>query len=416
MQVNIGDTNGDWNADGGDDLVVSIWTTGTALGAAPWPTFKANMARTGGPLPKPPPPPVAPGGRVCWRTAGSRGDAAFMNLLPVQASGPGYGLLVSSDTTNPPEASNANYNVGSVDPNVAVAPIGPDGQVCFVNSPHATVDLVADHLGTIRSNAYVPANASGAPDRKVDTRIGLGGGTLPPSGRVCFTVAGTPGDAAVMNLTPVQASGPGYGLLVSSDTTNPPEASNANYNVGSVDPNVAVAPIGPDGQVCFVNSPHATVDLVADHLGTIRSNAYVPANASGAPDRKVDTRIGLGGGTLPPSGRVCFTVAGTPGDAAVMNLTPVQASGPGYGLLVSSDTTNPPEASNANYNVGSVDPNVAVAPIGPDGQVCFVNSPHATVDLVADHLGTIRSNAYVPANASGAPDRKVDTRIGLGSP
>jgi hypothetical protein len=102
-------------------------------------------------------------------------------------------------------------------------------------------------------------------------------------------------------------------------------------------------------------------------------------------------------------------------DAALMNLTPVQASGPGYGLLVPSDVANPPEASNANYNVGSVDPNVAVTPIGSDGRVCFVNSPHATVDLVADHLGTIRANSYVPANNSGAPERKVDTRIGLGS-
>ena len=35
--------------------------------------------------------------------------------------------------------------------------------------------------------------------------------------------------------------------------------------------------------------------------------------------------------------------------------------------------------------------------------------PVASVELVADHLGTIRGNAYVPAVPSGAPDRKVDT-------
>jgi hypothetical protein len=99
-----------------------------------------------------------------------------------------------------------------------------------------------------------------------------------------------------------------------------------------------------------------------------------------------------------------------------MNLTPVEASGPGYGLLVSSAIGDPPIASNANYGPNTVDPNVAVAPIGPDGQVCFVNSNLAFVHLVADHLGTIRSNAYVPALTSGAPDRKVDTRIGLGEP
>ncbi|HZB41451.1 MAG TPA: PQQ-binding-like beta-propeller repeat protein, partial [Ilumatobacter sp.] len=70
VQVNIGDPNGNWQADGGDDLVVSIWTTGTALGAAPWPTFKGNMARTGGPESVPPPQPVVPSGRACFKVSG----------------------------------------------------------------------------------------------------------------------------------------------------------------------------------------------------------------------------------------------------------------------------------------------------------------------------------------------------------
>jgi hypothetical protein len=48
VQTNIGDRNGNLAPDGGDDLVVSVWTTGTQLGSAPWPTFKADMARTGG--------------------------------------------------------------------------------------------------------------------------------------------------------------------------------------------------------------------------------------------------------------------------------------------------------------------------------------------------------------------------------
>lgn len=38
--------------DGKDELVVTAWRTGKPLGAAPWPTFKANQARTGAaPLP-----------------------------------------------------------------------------------------------------------------------------------------------------------------------------------------------------------------------------------------------------------------------------------------------------------------------------------------------------------------------------
>ena len=192
-------------------------------------------------------------------------------------------------------ASNVNFGPGSVDPNVAFAPIGSDGQVCFVNSMHSQVDLVADHLGTIAIESFTPANPDATPERTVDTRIGIGGATMAPGARVCFDVAGAPGDVAVVNLTPVLAQGPGNGLLVSSDIAQPPVASNVNFGPGSVDPNVAFAPIGSDGQVCFVNSMHSQVDLVADHLGTIAIESFTPANPDATPERTVDTRIGLGG-------------------------------------------------------------------------------------------------------------------------
>ena len=127
-------------------------------------------------------------------------------------------------------------------------------------------------------------------------------GAIASAGQLCFGVNGAPGDAAIVNLTPVNATATGYGLLISSDVKgNPPYASNANYSVGSIDPNVAVASIGSDGQVCYQNSPDAGVDLIADHLGTIAANAYTPASANGAPDRRVDTRSGLG--TQPPAVR-----------------------------------------------------------------------------------------------------------------
>ncbi len=111
---------------------------------------------------------------------------------------------------------------------------------------------------------------------------------------------------------------------------------------------------------------------------------------------------------------MCFEVAGSPGDAALVNLTPVQADRKGNGLLVSSDVTTAPQASNVDYAPGVVDPDVAIAPIGADGKVWYVNSNLAAVHLVADHLGTIDANAHTAATSTGAPDRKVDTRTGLG--
>ena len=355
---------------------------------------------------------IVPGGQLCFTVNGTPGDAAIINLTPVQATGGGDGQLISSNIkNNPPVAANTNFNIGTVDPNVAIAPIGNDGQVCYQNSIHSSVDLVADHLGTINANAYTPATTTGAPNRRVDTRINQGGRKLVPGGQLCFTVNGTPGDAAIINLTPVQATGGGDGQLISSNIkNNPPVAANTNFNIGTVDPNVAIAPIGNDGQVCYQNSIHSSVDLVADHLGTINANAYTPATTTGAPNRRVDTRINQGGRKLVPGGQLCFTVNGTPGDAAIINLTPVQATGGGDGQLISSNIkNNPPVAANTNFNIGTVDPNVAIAPIGNDGQVCYQNSIHSSVDLVADHLGTINANAYTPAPN---PNRKVDTRIG----
>jgi lysophospholipase L1-like esterase len=89
----------------------------------------------------------------------------------------------------------------------------------------------------------------------------------------------------------------------------------------------------------------------------------------------------------------------------------VLAQGAGNGQLISSDVVTPPVASNVNYGPGSVDPNVAVATIGVDGRVCFVNSDQASVHLVVDHLGTIAAGSFRKASSTGAPVRIVDTRV-----
>ena len=350
--------------------------------------------------------------RLCVGVAGSVSDVALLNLTPVAASAPGNGQLISSDVTGRPEASNVNFAPGTVDPNVAAAPLGADGKVCYLNSEHASVHVIADHLASVSKAAITLATPTGAPQRKVDTRSGLGGGMVGPNGRVCFAVAGSPGDVALVNLTPVLASDAGDGQLVSSDVKSPPVASNVNFAPGTVDPNVAAAPIGADGRVCYVNSAHSSVHVIADHLASISKSAVTLATPTGAPQRKVDTRSGLGGGMVPPNGRVCFAVAGSPGGVALVNLTPVGATGAGDGQLVSSDVKSPPVASNVNFAPGSVDPNVAAAPVGADGKVCYVNSAHSSVHIVADHLASISKSAITLATATGAPARRIDTRAG----
>ena len=347
---------------------------------------------------------VAPRDRICFSVAGDPGDVAVVNVTPVEAGTAGYGSLVSSDLSSVPEWSNVNFGLGTVDPNVAMARIGADGEVCFVNSVHTMVHVVADHLGTIDGDVFSSARANGAPNRRIDTRSGS---MVAPSARRCFSVAGDPGDVAVVNVTPVEAGTAGYGSLVSSDLSSVPEWSNVNFGLGTVDPNVAMARIGADGEVCFVNSVHTMVHVVADHLGTIDGDVFSSARANGAPNRRIDTRSGS---MVAPSARRCFSVAGDPGDVAVVNVTPVEAGTAGYGSLVSSDLSSVPEWSNVNFGLGTVDPNVAMARIGADGEVCFVNSVHTMVHVVADHLGTIDGDVFSSATSSGAPDRSLDTR------
>ena len=347
---------------------------------------------------------IGPGERRCFTVSGSPGDAALVNLTPVDAAGNGNGQLVSSDVIDPPTASNVNYTSGSVDPNVAIAPIGADGQVCYVNSQHTSTHLIADHLGTISAAAFQRATPGGAPHRALDTRTS---GPVEPGERRCFTVSGSPGDAAFVNLTPVSAAGNGNGQLVSSDVIDPPTASNVNYTSGSVDPNVAIAPIGADGQVCYVNSQHTSTHLIADHLGTISAAAFQLATQTGAPARAGDTR---GGSPLGPYARQCYVVAGAHGGGAIVNLTPVEAGGGGNGVLVSSSLLAPPAASNVNFRPGFVDPNIAVAPLGSDRAVCYVNSRHSAVHVIADHLGTVVGSSFQPASIGGAPARLIDTR------
>jgi hypothetical protein len=94
---------------------------------------------------------------------------------------------VSSDVTSVPTASNVNYSPGSVDPNVALAPIGADGRVCFVNSELTSVHLIADHAGTINAAAYrvLGPTVSGAQQRLIDT-VTVRRCQLAPSARRCF--------------------------------------------------------------------------------------------------------------------------------------------------------------------------------------------------------------------------------------
>lgn len=362
---------------------------------------------------------IGPGERRCFTVEGEPGDAAVVNLTPVNADGAGNGKLVSSDVADPAESSNVNFRPGSADPNVAIALIGQDGKVCYINSDHTSVHLVADHLGTIAGDAYEPALPTGEPERMTDTRFPGEPPLIPARGGHCPYDERDTG-VGIFNITPVGATVPGHGLLTTWFFEGALTASNVNFGPGTVDPNLGVVPFVPHDLdypeipeggsfTCFNNSEHGPVDLVLDHIGTIDDDAFTLAAEDGLPVRRLDTRE-ESSGKVTPNGWFCFDVGGEPGDAAIVNLTPVRADGRGNGQLVSSDLDEAPLASNVNFGPGTVDPNVAIATIGENGQVCYVNSEHTSVHVVADHLGSISAEAYTPASAGGTSVRALDTR------
>ena len=362
--------------------------------------------------------PTEPAGQIaasstyCVPAVGARpGEFIGVNITPVNATRNGNGSLHSSDD-DPPSTANVNFRAGSVDPNVAFAQVGADGEVCFTNSVHGPVDVVMDALVVADADSFELPSESGAV-RIADTRSGteLGGSTLSASETRCVAATGgTAGQFAGVNITPVNATTNGNGSLHSSDD-DPPSTANVNFAAGSVDPNLAFAQIGADGNVCFTNSIHGPVDIVMDLLILGDESAFTSPTSDGAV-RLVDTRTNTGASTFNASQTQCFGVQGAdPADWIGVNLTPVQATTNGNGALHSSDD-DPPSTANVNFRLGSVDPNLALVEVGADGEVCFTNSIHGPVDLVADELIVAPAGAFRSPTEDGAY-RLGDTREGL---
>lgn len=357
--------------------------------------------------PTEPPAQIAPLDTYCVPAVGARpSEFIGVNLTPVNATTNGNGAL-HSGTGDAPEIANVNFRAGSVDPNVAIARVNDDGRACFTNSRHGPVDLVADALFVTGDSRIRLPGEDGAV-RLADTRLGLGGSTLVASETRCVAVPdATPLEWVGVNITPVNATARGNGALHSSDDP-PPGTANVNFGIGTVDPNLAFAQVGADGEICFTNSRHGPVDVILDALLIGGRNVFGAPSDDGAV-RLVDTRIGLGANTFAASETQCFEPVNVGVDQWVgLNITPVDAVTNGNGAVHASDDPAPATA-NVNFSAGSVDPNFALVNVGADAEVCFTNSRHGPVDVVIDQLGGSAAGTFRAPTDDGAY-RLTDTR------
>lgn len=288
-------------------------------------------------------------------------------------------------------ASNLNFATGQTIANAVIVAVDAADEVCFRST-------TATHVIADVSGYFVSGNGFEAmtPVRELDTRNGTGGvpvGPLTAGTTLEFDVTGVNGvpasgvAAVALNVTAVTPATSGHVTVFPCGEA--PNTSNVNYVPGVTVPNLVVAPVGPDGTVCFRSS--GTTHLVVDASGWFDDGAGLVALN---PSRVFDTRNGLGG---VPVGRILAGAElevdvtgrfGVPDDgvgAVILNVTAVAPLANGHVTVYPCGDR--PLTSNLNYLAGRTVPNAVLAPVSPDGTVCF--SSFAATHLVVDISGYV---------------------------
>lgn len=308
-----------------------------------------------------------------------------------------------------PSTSNVNFLAGQNVPNLVIVPVGQNGVVDFYNgATSGGVGVVADVEGYFtetNTNEYFGVT----PTRILDTRKGTGTGTvkqIPANGNVTLTVEGAgkgviPAKnvtAVAMNLTAVDATRNGVITAYPAGETTP-TVSNLNYSAGQTRANLAIVPVGTNGQIVLHNNSSGPVDLIADANGyftpapATNGNAYNPFSA---PIREFDTRPGSQQTGTPVPYAPGYDAAAT---SVVYNATVTGATGTGYLEMYPYNPKAPnavPPASNLNYAAGQTVPNLAIVQIGTVPDTVF-NPPvyeigvylggHGSAQIILDVFG-----------------------------
>ena len=170
-----------------------------------------------------------------------------------------------------------------------------------------------------------------------------------------------------------------------------------NYVAGQTVSNAVIAPVSPNGTVCFYS--HAMADIVVDINGWFAPGAMLQ---SVGPARVFDTRgespnamrtvaIGKVGGANVLEVKVTDLGVGVPatGVAAVsLNVAVTNPVGPGF---VTVFPCGPRKlVASVNYSAGETVSNAVIAPVSATGTVCFY--AYAATDIVVDVNGWFLTN------------------------
>lgn len=334
--------------------------------------------------------------------------AAMVNVTVASAVGPGF---VSVWGEGPrPDTSTVNVDLADgVVANATIVPLAPDGSFLIDSSltGRIIIDVLAwvdDTSGSSTDGRFIAA----APARLVDTRQPAGttldsGSTNPyaidGSGAtrdITIDVAGAsavPDDgsaaAAVVSIAAISRSSQRGWVGAYPSGTAYTGTSSVNVLAGEVRSNLAVVPLGPDGDIVLrvFNVGHVAVDV----LGYVTAGAATTGSDglyTGAETfRLVDTRAsGSPIDRLDDGDTATISVpGGSSASAVVHNVTAVRTAG--YGFLTLHPDAAVPDVSTVNFTgPGQTRASLAFSALAGDGSV-RVTAANGT-DLLLDVLGS----------------------------
>jgi hypothetical protein len=363
-------------------------------------------------------------GGVPAEVAGVNRDvlAVVLNVTVIDPTAAGY-LSISPTGSGAGVSSLVNFGQGENVPNLAVVGAGTNGEVAInlvTPTGNATAQVAVDVFGWIAKSDYPDAADAGArfipvgPGRILDTRSSptpagwAAGRALSTDGRLTLPIRGA--DSVLPSVTDIVPSSANVtGVMVNitavantADTfvsATPqavgagaqPGTSNTNLRRGQVKANMAIVPVGADGNIHLYNA-YGDTHMIVDVLGYLESGR--PADSTtgrvvplDAPFRVFDTRqpefgsAPLGFGTSESWSFTDFTnsvnLGGVPlgtQSALLGNLTGTglartypSAAVTTYMTMYPGGVAAPPESSNINVVEGQTVPNMSLLRYGTAG-------------------------------------------------
>lgn len=334
----------------------------------------------------------------------SDAQAVVATLTGVAAQGPGYVTLWPSGGSRP-EVSNLNLDaVGEAVANLATVRVGTGGFVdVFSDRPAEVIVDVAGWYGAVTGPVRAGRSVLlDSPIRVLDTRP-LGTPVSAGGSVEVLLPASLPPDATavLVNLTAVDAAGAGYVSTGPLADGSFPSTSNLNLNRGgetrAVAATVAVSSSGGGRgfRLWTTTAAHLLVDVMGTVTGPEAAESTTGLFVPVTPRRLLDTRSPGQVGRTWNSWLVECPVPSLPGASAggaVVNLTAVNARGPGYLSILAARQSRIAYERVSHLNVdrrGQTASNHAVARLARSGGLSVHTSQgsHVLVDLAGYLLG-----------------------------